>query len=654
MARRRAGALGRRRSTGSRAMPTESASSAHRSERHTNRSTTPSTTIASTPRTSIGRSVPRSARLRRGLRPIFLVLRDRAPRTLTPSPIRTVYPGKVKAPPRPAVRPRASAYARVTPARCPAQSSGAASAPTPRTAPGRWRRCAAGPRARRRHRNRNSSGSEAGATSSGMPPVRAPITGMPRARASLTTSGAGSSHSDGTTSASISSYSASRAAAVDPPPVVDPRDAGDRVDVRPASGDHEPGVRESPRARTPAPACGCPSPRSPDRGTRTSVVCRQRARVASPARAPPGCRARASARASTATPLRAAGPRPPTRRARRREDDDRAARSGPSRWRGTTGTARCTAPPRPSPSCCADTAASSRGACARARSRVARCASAPTRSCSAPHGCARRRAGRTRARGPSSDPRPAARRHPRGTPVAARGLPGVLADRVSPRSDLRDDVVAGDTGRRARRRCGRCSAAAPRAPRRRAPRRRAPRVATGWRPSAPARRRTLQARDRPGADRSHRRSPCHHRCASACWPTPSTTPVGSGATCARSSPRAVGATTSSSWSPSPSRGVATVTDLVGPRLAGTLVAPRDDQVSLALWDRHRAGRAFEAAGVDVVIGCKHLVPRTRIPRLLVVHDVLTITRAGRTRSRSACCCRPSSVGRSPTPPAWWR
>ncbi len=67
--------------------------------------------------------------------------------------------------------------------------------------------------------------------------------------------------------------------------------------------------------------------------------------------------------------------------------------------------------------------------------------------------------------------------------------------------------------------------------------------------------------------------------------------------------------------------------LAGPALQEIVVPPRTDQVSLALWDRYRAGRAFAAAGAEVIIGCKHLVPHTRRPTLLVVHDVLTITRA---------------------------
>jgi len=77
----------------------------------------------------------------------------------------------------------------------------------------------------------------------------------------------------------------------------------------------------------------------------------------------------------------------------------------------------------------------------------------------------------------------------------------------------------------------------------------------------------------------------------------------------------------------PRRGVGAVTELAGARLAKLVETPRADQIGLALWDRHRAGHVFAAAGAEVVIGCKHLVPRTRIPTVLVVHDVLTITRA---------------------------
>ena len=67
--------------------------------------------------------------------------------------------------------------------------------------------------------------------------------------------------------------------------------------------------------------------------------------------------------------------------------------------------------------------------------------------------------------------------------------------------------------------------------------------------------------------------------------------------------------------------------LAGSALNEIVIPPRADQISLGLWDRYRAGRAFDAAGTEVIIGCKHLVPRTRRPTVLVVHDVLTITRA---------------------------
>ena len=77
----------------------------------------------------------------------------------------------------------------------------------------------------------------------------------------------------------------------------------------------------------------------------------------------------------------------------------------------------------------------------------------------------------------------------------------------------------------------------------------------------------------------------------------------------------------------PQHSAATVRSLMTHRLAAIVTAPVSDQVSLALWDRHRAGAAFAGAGVDVVIGCKHLVPRTTVPTVLVVHDLLTITRA---------------------------
>ena len=47
----------------------------------------------------------------------------------------------------------------------------------------------------------------------------------------------------------------------------------------------------------------------------------------------------------------------------------------------------------------------------------------------------------------------------------------------------------------------------------------------------------------------------------------------------------------------------------------------------AIWERYASGRQFERAGAQLVHGTKHLVPRVRLPTVLTVHDVMTITRA---------------------------
>jgi glycosyltransferase involved in cell wall biosynthesis len=67
------------------------------------------------------------------------------------------------------------------------------------------------------------------------------------------------------------------------------------------------------------------------------------------------------------------------------------------------------------------------------------------------------------------------------------------------------------------------------------------------------------------------------------------------------------------------------------RLAGSLtthlVIPDHGQLPTALWERYASGRQFERAGAQLVHGTKHLVPRVRLPTVLTVHDVMTITRA---------------------------
>ena len=76
-----------------------------------------------------------------------------------------------------------------------------------------------------------------------------------------------------------------------------------------------------------------------------------------------------------------------------------------------------------------------------------------------------------------------------------------------------------------------------------------------------------------------------------------------------------------------SGGSATVTRLAASTLDSLIVSPRADQISLALWGRYRSGAAFARAGAEVIVGAKHLIPRTSRPTVLVVHDLLTITRA---------------------------
>jgi glycosyltransferase involved in cell wall biosynthesis len=56
-----------------------------------------------------------------------------------------------------------------------------------------------------------------------------------------------------------------------------------------------------------------------------------------------------------------------------------------------------------------------------------------------------------------------------------------------------------------------------------------------------------------------------------------------------------------------------------------LVIGGGGQVAGSLWERYRLGPILERAHVDVVHGVKHLVPRTSIPTVLTVHDVMAIT-----------------------------
>ena len=70
-----------------------------------------------------------------------------------------------------------------------------------------------------------------------------------------------------------------------------------------------------------------------------------------------------------------------------------------------------------------------------------------------------------------------------------------------------------------------------------------------------------------------------------------------------------------------------VRELAGARLDATIPIPASSQLGIAAWERYRSGSKFAAAGAQIVHGTKHLVPRTKVPTVLTVHDLMTITRA---------------------------
>jgi glycosyltransferase involved in cell wall biosynthesis len=76
---------------------------------------------------------------------------------------------------------------------------------------------------------------------------------------------------------------------------------------------------------------------------------------------------------------------------------------------------------------------------------------------------------------------------------------------------------------------------------------------------------------------------------------------------------------------------AVVQALAPDNLDALLPIPVRGQLPIALWERYRSGREFARAGAQVVHGTKHLVPRTDLPTVLTVHDLMTITRARESR-----------------------
>ena len=81
----------------------------------------------------------------------------------------------------------------------------------------------------------------------------------------------------------------------------------------------------------------------------------------------------------------------------------------------------------------------------------------------------------------------------------------------------------------------------------------------------------------------------------------------------------------------PGRARDAVAGLVGSNLDTLLTVPAAGQLGIALWERYASGARFARAGVDLVHGTKHLVPRGVRVTVLTVHDVMTLTRAHEAR-----------------------
>jgi glycosyltransferase involved in cell wall biosynthesis len=65
-------------------------------------------------------------------------------------------------------------------------------------------------------------------------------------------------------------------------------------------------------------------------------------------------------------------------------------------------------------------------------------------------------------------------------------------------------------------------------------------------------------------------------------------------------------------------------DLARPVL-DQIEVPGRTRVEQGLWERYRLGPVLERHPVDVVHGIKHIVPRTHLPTVLTVHDLVTLT-----------------------------
>jgi glycosyltransferase involved in cell wall biosynthesis len=68
-----------------------------------------------------------------------------------------------------------------------------------------------------------------------------------------------------------------------------------------------------------------------------------------------------------------------------------------------------------------------------------------------------------------------------------------------------------------------------------------------------------------------------------------------------------------------------VEQLALPSVVEVLAAGGRGQVARALWERYRLGRVLDRHDVDVVHGTKHLLPRTALPTVLTVYDVMPLS-----------------------------
>jgi glycosyltransferase involved in cell wall biosynthesis len=64
---------------------------------------------------------------------------------------------------------------------------------------------------------------------------------------------------------------------------------------------------------------------------------------------------------------------------------------------------------------------------------------------------------------------------------------------------------------------------------------------------------------------------------------------------------------------------------LGDQAVDRIEVPGRTRVEHGLWERYRLGARLNRYAVDVVHGLKHLVPKTRLPTVLTVHDLVLLT-----------------------------